>query len=318
MISNAGDGLIAEAGTAEEETFVLVLVLRDPNQRERSGVPQIEDESLAEMITESELSFDQQQEGGAEEAEASTEISTPTPTPTPSPKKPEGDILVFLPTIRSLSDMQRQVETFLEENNIKNYKTMTVSGQSTEKEKNQAQKAIPGITKFVFATDVAETGITIDNLSYVIDTGIRNQVEYDIKEKATKIGINYISKAAARQRKGRTGRRQPGTCFHLYTKEEHDKFFEDHPKPDILTGNNETFLLNMIFTLRGQKLAISALKKTMKNFLTPLPESITNEYLQRFKVLKWIDTKNITILGECAQGSGFRKCSRVDSCIFMV
>jgi hypothetical protein len=264
---------------------------------ERPTVPLIEEsdnESLGEVISESEESYDSQQ-GGAEEER-----------PSPGLKKPEGDILVFLPTIRSLTDMQRQVEQFLEENQIKNYRLMTVSGRSTETEKNQAQKAIPGITKFVFATDVAETGITIDNLSYVIDSGIRNQVEYDIKEKATLIGINYISKAASRQRKGRTGRRQAGTCYHLYTEEEHEKLFEDHPKPDLLVSNNDTFILNMIFILRGQKFAITEMKKTLRNFLTPLPDAITNEYIQRFKTLKWIDSNNITILGECAQGSGFR------------
>jgi len=221
---------------------------------------------------------------------------------------PEGDILVFLPTIRALSDFARVIGAFLDEHGVKNYKTMAVSGRSTEKEKNQAQKAIPGITKIVFATDVAETGITIENLSYVIDTGIKNQVEYDVKERATRAGIEFTSQAAVRQRRGRTGRRQPGTCYHLYMEEELKKQFASHPKPNILTNPVSTLVMQLLFETRGEKSGITMVRKMIRNFLTPIPKPILDAYFAHFKNRKWLSaqTGHMTELGECIFASGFR------------
>ena len=223
-------------------------------------------------------------------------------------KKPEGDILVFLPTIRALTDFGKVISSFLDEHGVKNYKTMAVSGRSTEKEKDQAQKAIPGVTKIVFATDVAETGITIENLSYVIDTGIKNQVEYDVTLRATRSGIEFTSKAAVRQRRGRTGRRQAGICYHLYTEDEFKDQFPSHPKPDILSNKIDGLILKLLFETRGEKSGISMVRKMLNEFLTPVPKTILDIYFSHFKNRKWLSaqTGHMTELGECIITSGFR------------
>ena len=43
----------------------------------------------------------------------------------------------------------------------------------------------------------------------------------------------WISRANAKQRKGRAGRVMPGLCIRLYTRNRHDKIFKAQPVPEI-------------------------------------------------------------------------------------
>ncbi|OUM67572.1 hypothetical protein PIROE2DRAFT_34796, partial [Piromyces sp. E2] len=80
-----------------------------------------------------------------------------------------------------------------------------------------------GIRKIVLSTNIAETGVTIPDVVYVIDSGKVKETRYDDKKKLTLFKEVFISQANAKQRKGRAGRIRPGKCFHLYTKKRHDE-----------------------------------------------------------------------------------------------
>lgn len=54
-----------------------------------------------------------------------------------------------------------------------------------------------------------------------------------------------ISKASQKQRMGRAGRTQPGTCYTLYS-QECLKSFPDYGTPDVLKSNLDAFLLGMV------------------------------------------------------------------------
>lgn len=75
----------------------------------------------------------------------------------------------------------------------------------------------PNARKVVLATNIAETSVTIDGISYVIDPGFVKQNSYDARSGVEHLQIVTISKAAANQRAGRAGRTGPGKCFRLYT-----------------------------------------------------------------------------------------------------
>jgi len=71
----------------------------------------------------------------------------------------------------------------------------------------------------IFATNVAEASVTIDNLSYCIDSGLEYKMIYNPTNDLTIAAIVPTSKANVLQRKGRVGRKQVGNYYPLFTNE---------------------------------------------------------------------------------------------------
>ncbi|PWN49201.1 putative DNA/RNA helicase [Violaceomyces palustris] len=92
----------------------------------------------------------------------------------------------------------------------------------------------PGIRKVVIATNIAETGITIPDITCVIDSGKHREMRFDEKRQISRLVECFVAKSNAKQRRGRAGRVQEGLCFHLFTKVRHDSYFADHPLPEML------------------------------------------------------------------------------------
>ena len=84
----------------------------------------------------------------------------------------------------------------------------------------------PGVRKIVVATNIAETSITIDDIVYVVDGGKAKEKTYDPVNKLACLLPAWISRASARQRRGRAGRVQAGVCFHLYPSGAHEQMAE--------------------------------------------------------------------------------------------
>lgn len=99
--------------------------------------------------------------------------------------------------------------------------------------------------RVIFATNVAETSVTIPNIRYVIDTGKVKCRNYCPKTGLESLKIRSISKAQAAQRSGRAGRVSEGTCYRLYTDEEHSKM-DDHLPAEIKRCNMDGVVLQMI------------------------------------------------------------------------
>lgn len=76
-----------------------------------------------------------------------------------------------------------------------------------------------GSRKIILATNIAETGITIPDITCVIDSGKHKEMWFDERRQLSRLVEHFISKANAKQRRGRAGRVQEGLCFHLFTKE---------------------------------------------------------------------------------------------------
>lgn len=91
-----------------------------------------------------------------------------------------------------------------------------------------------GMRKVVLATNIAETGITIPDITCVIDTGRHREMRYDEKRKISRLVECFIARSNAKQRRGRAGRVQHGMCFHLFTKMRHDEIMDAHPLPEML------------------------------------------------------------------------------------
>ncbi|KAI9319393.1 P-loop containing nucleoside triphosphate hydrolase protein [Dichotomocladium elegans] len=76
-----------------------------------------------------------------------------------------------------------------------------------------------GVRKIVFATNVAQTSVTIPGIKFVVDSGFVKEKTYDPNTGMDALLVTEISQAAAIQRAGRAGRTAPGKAYRLYTPE---------------------------------------------------------------------------------------------------
>ena len=98
-----------------------------------------------------------------------------------------------------------------------------------EDAENRAQRAPPkGTRNVVFATNVAESSLTIESLDYVVDTGRAFVVRHDPSDGSFVSGKEWVTRAQALQRLGRVGRERPGTAVLMYPA----SFLDGPPLPD--------------------------------------------------------------------------------------
>ncbi|EDM10361.1 rCG44442 [Rattus norvegicus] len=104
-----------------------------------------------------------------------------------------------------------------------------------------------GIKKYqiVLATNIAETGITIPDVVFVIDTGRTKENKYHESSQMSSLVETFVSKASALQRQGRAGRVRDGFCFRLYTRERFEGFLE-YSVPEILRVPLEELCLHIM------------------------------------------------------------------------
>lgn len=142
-------------------------------------------------------------------------------------------ILVFLPgiaDIRTLNDM------LLGNRGFQNNWLVYPLHSTIASEDQEAAFLIPppGYRKIVLATNIAETGITIPDVTCVIDTGKHREMRFDERRQLSRLIDTFIARANAKQRRGRAGRVQEGLCFHLFTKYRHDSIMSDSQTPEML------------------------------------------------------------------------------------
>jgi HrpA-like RNA helicase len=106
-------------------------------------------------------------------------------------------------------------------------------------------KIITPKRRIIISTNIAETGVTIDSLKYVIDTGWENSVEFFPIEGSRTMLTKAVTQASVNQRKGRAGRRAPGHWYPMFTNETYDALPEN-PLPSLLVDDITDVVLGMI------------------------------------------------------------------------
>ncbi|MEI8197747.1 MAG: helicase-related protein, partial [Phycisphaerae bacterium] len=89
-----------------------------------------------------------------------------------------------------------------------------------------------GRRKVILATNIAETSLTIDGVTTVIDSGLARVAGYDARRGLDRLELKRISLASATQRAGRAGRTAPGRCLRLWTPSQ-EKHLAAHELPEI-------------------------------------------------------------------------------------
>ncbi|NWZ34265.1 DHX36 helicase, partial [Brachypodius atriceps] len=156
----------------------------------------------------------------------------------------DGAILVFLPGWDNISTLH---EILTSQVMFKSDRFIIIPLHSLMPTVNQTQvfkKTPPGVRKIVIATNIAETSITIDDVVFVIDGGKIKETHFDTQNNISTMAAEWVSKANAKQRKGRAGRVQPGHCYHLYNGLR-ASLLDDYQLPEILRTPLEELCLQI-------------------------------------------------------------------------
>ncbi|AMM52928.1 ATP-dependent helicase [Rufibacter sp. DG15C] len=129
-------------------------------------------------------------------------------------KHTTGDILVFLPGMGEMRRVAQLLESTLPEAT----QLHLLHGDLTLSQQLAAIQPAPlGIRKVVLATSIAETSLTIEGVTIVIDGGYARVPKFVPRNGLTTLSTIQVSRATADQRRGRAGRLGPGICYRLWT-----------------------------------------------------------------------------------------------------
>ncbi|MCL2762998.1 MAG: ATP-dependent RNA helicase [Treponema sp.] len=138
-------------------------------------------------------------------------------------EKREGDMLVFLSGEKMIKECMHRLAL---SSAGKSLHLLPLYGRLGKEEQERVFETAPkGKTKVIVATNIAETSVTIDGITVVIDSGLAKLNWYNPRSFTSSLIEAPISKASANQRKGRAGRTREGTCYRLYTRRD----FESRP-----------------------------------------------------------------------------------------
>lgn len=129
----------------------------------------------------------------------------------------EGDLLAFLPGV---GEIERTRERLAER--LPQALVLPLHGQCEPAAQRAAIRRDPqGRRRVVLATAIAETSLTLDGVSIVVDAGLSRRAEFDKAAGVTRLVTHRASQAAAAQRAGRAARQGPGTAYRLWEEAAH-------------------------------------------------------------------------------------------------
>jgi len=132
----------------------------------------------------------------------------------------DGGILIFLPGEKIIKDCLYRLDHAPFGWKIH---TIPLYGRLPKEEQERVFDPSPfGKKKIVISTNIAETSVTISDITTVIDSGLAKLNFYNPKAYTSSLNETPISKASCNQRKGRAGRTCPGTCYRLYSRKDYE------------------------------------------------------------------------------------------------
>lgn len=158
-----------------------------------------------------------------------------------------GDVLVFMPGNSEIVECRAAIVAL----KLSDIITLVLDRTSVEKNTDDFRAITaplpPGIRRrIILATAVAETGVTIDSLKYVIDSGLSREMEYNPNWHTNGLLTKPAPKSRVIQRRGRAGRKFRGVFYPLYP----EHIYTQLPAlqlPTILTTDPHPIMLDIIY-----------------------------------------------------------------------
>ncbi|KAF4029979.1 Helicase associated domain (HA2) [Phytophthora infestans] len=160
-------------------------------------------------------------------------------------------ILVFLPGIGSINTLYDSLSLVAMSARGQNVQVMVLHSGIELEHQQEAFKLLGGrSTKIILSTNIAESSVTIPDVTHVINCAIEKQIEMPNagSSHAEVLVDTWCSRASALQRSGRAGRVMPGTAFHLFTAAFRDLCMAEYNTPELLRKPLDRIILQ----LKGQ------------------------------------------------------------------
>src|SRR5260221_2282223 len=196
-----------------------------------------------------------------------------------------GDILAFLPGASEI----RRTQTLLEAENIGAVVYALYGDLPMKKQQEAILPLSDKKRKVVLATSIAETPLTIDGITVVVDCGYSRVPRFDPRSGLTRLETIRVTRDAADQRAGRAGRMGPGVCYRLWG-EGMNASLVLHRSPEILDADLAPLILEL--GLWG----VNDVREL--TWITPPPAGAVSQAKELLKQLEAIDEGRITDRGK--------------------
>lgn len=149
------------------------------------------------------------------------------------------NILVFLPGMKEIKKIERELKDLISPN----IEILPLHSSLSKKDQDRAFKG--SNKKIILSTNIAETSLTIPNITGVIDIGLERRASFAPWSGMPLLLLSKISKASAIQRSGRAGRIESGLTYRLYDQADYSRR-ENFTPPEIKRVDLSNHVLNLL------------------------------------------------------------------------
>ncbi len=154
-----------------------------------------------------------------------------------------GNILVFVAGIKEIKQCVSLLNDYFAGSENRVLIAPLYGALSLAEQQKAIENCAAGQRKIVIATNIAETSLTIEGITVVVDSGFERCLTFQAQSGVGKLHTQSISEANATQRAGRAGRLSHGTCYRLWSQE---KRLAKQAKPEIERTDLTALLLEML------------------------------------------------------------------------
>ena len=174
-------------------------------------------------------------------------------------KPGEQDTLIFMPGEAEIMNLAKRLADEQKPQDrgepplppLRVFKFYSAMDNALKDEAKNSHLDLDGRPRIIIATNIAETSVTFERLSVVIDSGLQKVSRWDPFRHCQEMSLELETRAAADQRAGRVGRTAPGTVVYCFPEDVY-KELRPHLPAAIETSRLATLWLSLIAEDEGQ------------------------------------------------------------------
>jgi len=202
-----------------------------------------------------------------------------------------GSVLIFLPTWAMMSLLLKILQAEGALASIGHF-VMLHSRVPKDEQMMAFRPAPEGRTKIIVATNIAESSVTIDDVSVVIDSCRVKLTHFSESTGLSHNAVVWTGRMNLEQRKGRAGRTREGTCFRLCTKRRFQEGLQDEVPPEL----TRTPLVGSALLVKS--LSLGGIQEVLSSCLDPPSEGAIQHAVAELHSIRALDEQeNLTPLG---------------------